>query len=193
MAERDVQESTRLIEQWRAGDDQARARLLALLHEEMRDIARRLMRGERKDHTLQPTAVVNEACLRLLGVQSGPAGSRAEFLGLAAHVMRQVLVDHARRRDADKRGGDWQRVTLSLEERTDDSRIRQIDALDLDAALTRLAALNERQARIAELRYFGGLTTPETAEVLGVAVSTVFAEWSVARLWLAAELRGRPA
>lgn len=176
--------ATLLLARWRQGDEDARARLLELLHDEMRQIARRLMRAERKGHTLQPTAVVNEACLRLLGSGGGPAGSRAEFLGLAAHVMRRVLVDHARQRDADKRGGEWQRVSLQHVGSGEHAGAELVDALDLDAALERLAELSPRQARIAELRYFGGCSVEETAEALGVSARTVNSEWSFARLWL---------
>src|SRR5947207_107336 len=123
----------------------------------MRGIARRLMKGERRGHTLQPTAVVNEACVRLLGMREGPTGSRAEFLALAAHVMRHVLVDHARKRDADRRGGEWERVSIEIEAVSGDPSASIADALDLDAALERLKTLSPRQASIAELRYFGGL------------------------------------
>ena len=180
-----------LLVKWRAGDDDARTNLLDLLNVEMRRIAGRLMRSERRGHTLQPTAVVNEACLRLLGADASPASTRAEFLGLAAHVMRQVLVDHARKRDAQRRGGDWHRVSIELLDPSSDPSTGLVDALDLDAALERLARLSARQARVAELRYFGGLSIPETAEVLGVGVSTVKDEWAVARLWLQRELGGR--
>jgi RNA polymerase sigma factor (TIGR02999 family) len=184
-------DATQLLERWRGGDDGARARLLELLHDEMRGIARRLMRSERKGHTLQPTAVVNEACLRLLGVDASPASTLAEFLGLAAHVMRRVLVDHSRKRDADRRGGDWERVSVELKGTTDDPTAGLVDALDLDDALERLASLSPRQARVAELRYFGGLSVPEAAEVLGVSVTTIKNEWAVARAWLQRELGGR--
>lgn len=191
MAEDESSEPTRLIERWQAGDDAARARLIALLYDEMREIARRLMRTERSDHTLQPTAVVHEACVRLLGVAQGPARTRNEFLGLAARVMRQVLVEHARSKGAGKRGSDWKRVSISHREPNEDRTAGLIDALDLDEALGRLAKLSERQARVAELRYFGGMTVGEAADALGVSPSLVHAEWAVARLWLAAELRRR--
>lgn len=182
-------EPTHLIERWRAGEAAARDRLVEVLHDELRTIARRLMRRERDGHTLEPTGVVHEAWLRLIGSSSIPAASRRDFLGLAARLMRQILVDHARRRESDKRGGDWGRVSLTSGDSTDDGSERLIDALDLDAALHELAELSPRQAEVAELRYYGGLTVPETAEVLGVAESTVKADWSVARLWLARHLR----
>jgi RNA polymerase sigma factor (TIGR02999 family) len=188
MAEVTQDDPDRLLEQWRSGDEEARSRLLELLHDHMRSIARRLMRSERSNHTLQPTAVVNEACVRLLGVNASPATTGAQFLGFAAHVMRQVLVDHARARGADRRGGDWQRVSVDLVGATDDQSSDLLDALDLDAALQRLAALSPRQAHVAELRYFGGLSISEAAEVLGVSVATVKNEWAVARAWLHREL-----
>ena len=181
-------QATVLLEQWRAGDDSARERLLTLLQGEMRGIARRLMRKERRGHTLQPTAVVNEACLRLLGSPDTPARSRGDFLGLVARVMRQVLVDHSRKRDADKRGGDWQRVSLKADRAAMDPGEALVDALDLDVALTKLAQLSPRQAEIAELRYFAGLSIPETAEALELGVTTVKGEWGVARAWLRREL-----
>jgi len=188
VAQEGPEDASRLLERWRSGDEDARSALLGLLHDEMRVIARRLMRGERSAHTLQPTAVVNEACLRLLGVGASPASTRAEFLGLAAHVMRQVLVDHARKRGADRRGGDWQRVSVELRGSTDDPGAALVDALDLDVALERLTVLSPRQARVAELRYFGGLSIVEAAEVLGVSIATVKNEWAVARAWLQREL-----
>lgn len=183
--------ATRLLELWRAGDSAAREDLVALLYDELRLIARRLMRSERRGHTLEPTGVVNEACLRLLGSEGTPAGNRAEFLGLAARVMRQVLVDHARRRDSGKRGGDWTRVSLAPEAPADAGEAAAaVDALSLHSALERLAVLSPRQAHVAELRYFGGLTVPETAEALQVSPSLVKQEWRVARLWLKRELDG---
>lgn len=190
MTEDSPHQATRLLERWRSGDEGARDRLLSLLHDEMREIASRLMRSERSGHTLQATAVVNEACLRLLGVADGPAHSRAEFLGLAAHVMRRVLVDHARRRDSEKRGGDAQRVALTVGTPSGKGASQLIDALDLDEALDRLARLSPRQARVAELRYFGGYSVEETAEILGVSERTVKGDWRVARAWLREELGG---
>ncbi|MEM7246235.1 MAG: ECF-type sigma factor [Acidobacteriota bacterium] len=181
-----------LLQKWQEGDDAARSELLALLYEELRKVARGLMRRERSGHTLAPTAVVNEACLRLLHAEDTPSASRSQFLGLAARVMRQVLVDHSRRRDSDKRGGDWQRVSLAHDSESElaPSEVRAVDALDLHRALERLTALSERQASVAELRYFGGLTVPECAEVLGISPTLVKREWQVARLWLKRELEG---
>lgn len=180
--------ATLLLERWKNGDEAARDRFIEALHDEMRAIARRLMSRERSGHTLQPTAVVAEACLRLLGTQRPTiAQSPGEFLGLAAHVMRQVLVDHARKRDSGKRGGAWRRITIAPDAASD-SGVELVDALDLDAALTRLAELSPLQARIAELRFFVGLNVPETAEALGTNATQVKREWAVARLWLQREL-----
>ena len=181
-------EASVLLERWRAGDGGARDQLVALVHHELRAIAGRLMRGERAGHTLQPTAVVGEACLRLLRGDPGPAGSRAEFLGLASRVMRQVLVDHARKRDSDKRGGGWQRVSLASSSEPAGPSEPLVDVLDLDAALKRLEARSARQARIAELRYLAGMTIGETAKHLGISETLVKREWLVARAWLRREL-----
>lgn len=181
-------QATLLLERWRSGDSEARGSLIDLLEAELRAIARRLMRGERPGHTLQPTAVVGEACLRLLGTKESPASSRGEFLGLAAHVMRQVLVDHARQHQARKRGGDWVRVSLSHQWASEPG-VDEVDALDLDAALSGLAELSPRQARVAELRYFGGLTITETAAALELGPTQVKREWAMARAWLKRRLR----
>lgn len=195
MSDEDQQEGnpgrvTLLLANWRAGDEHAGEEVIAAVYQELRAIARRLMRGERKGHTLQPTGVVHEACLRLLGDARLPAVSRAEFLGLAAHVMRRVLVDHARKRDSQKRGGNWTRVSLSDGKTEFSGESRLVDALDLDRGLEKLAALDASQAKVAELRYFGGLSNEEIADVLGVSLSTVKRDWTVARLWLERELGG---
>lgn len=183
-------EASILLERWRTGDEGARDRLVSLLHGELRRIAGHLMKRERAGHTLQPTAVVSEACLRLLSGGATPAESRTEFLGLAARVMRQVLVDHARKRDSDKRGGDWQRVSLAPGQEPAASAERLVDVLDLDAALDGLERRSARQARIAELRYLAGMTLDETAEHLGISRTLVKREWAVARAWLKRELGG---
>ena len=177
-----------LLERWKSGDDAARDRFIEVLHDEMRRIARRLMSRERSGHTLQPTAVVAEACLRLLGTERPTtAQSPGEFLGLAAHVMRRVLVDHARQRDSHKRGGEWRRISIAPDAAAE-SGVELVDALDLDAALSKLAELSPLQARVAELRFFVGLNVPETAEALGTNPTQVKREWAVARLWLQREL-----
>ena len=165
--------------------EDATERLAELLYPELRQIAARLMRGERRSHTLQPTAIVHEAFLRLVGDQAIGWQDRAHFLGIAARVMRRVLVDHARRRGATKRGSGGDRVTL--DEDAFSSPDPAFDLLALDDLLTRLAAIDQRAAHIAELRIFGGLTVRETAEELAISVRTVSTDWTMARLWLSKE------
>jgi RNA polymerase sigma factor (TIGR02999 family) len=169
------------------GADRTKAteRLAELLYVELRQIAERLMRRERGGHTLQPTAVVHEAFLRLVGEQSVEWQDRAHFLGISARVMRRILVEHARHRNADKRGGGQERVVL------DENALGGEDAafglLALDDVLTRFAAIDPRSAQVAELRIFGGLTVPEVAQALGISPRTVDSDWSIARGWLARE------
>jgi RNA polymerase sigma factor (TIGR02999 family) len=171
----------------RGGDDnEAVELLLPMLYNELHGIADRIMRGERKDHTLQPTALVHEAYLHLVDAENLRWNDRAHFLALAARVMRRILVDHARRVGAAKRAGDLQKVTL-----TDDVAIspdRQLELLALDQAMTRLSDLDERVGQVAEMRLFGGLTVRDTAEALKVSARTVDGDWSMARLWLSREL-----
>jgi RNA polymerase sigma factor (TIGR02999 family) len=162
------------------------AKLAGLLYPELRRIAARLMRRERTAHTLQPTAVVHEAFIRLAGDAGIDWQDRAHFLGIAARVMRRVLVEHARRHHAGKRGGGADRVTL------DDAALPREDPsfnlLAVDEVLTRLADIDARAAQVSELRVFGGLTVREIAHELGVSTRTVDADWAMARLWLAREL-----
>ncbi len=169
-----------------AGDATAADRLTPLLYTELRALAGSFLRKERADHTLQPTALVHEAWLRLAGQPSSAWTDTAHFKAVAAGVMRRVLVDHARRRASDKRGGDWRRVSLSgaAEGMAPDIA----DVLALDQALHRLAGLHARQARVAELRFLAGLSVEETAHVLGVDPRTVKSDWATARLFLAQEL-----
>ncbi len=187
--ERGPSEATRLLMVLReggVGGDEATERLAELLYPELRRIAARLMRGERRGHTLQPTAVVHEAFMRLVDAQTIEWQDRAHFLGIAARVMRRILIEHARRRGAAKRGGGVEQLTL------DEAAVPGADAavglLDLDDVLTRFAEVDDRGAQVAELRIFGGLTVRETAEELGVSSRTVNGDWAVARLWLAREL-----
>ncbi len=161
------------------------AKLSELVYAELREIARRHLRGERAGHTLQTTALAHEAYLRLVDDRSAGDAGRARFLALASQAMRRILVDHARRRGAEKRGRGAERVTLAG---VPDERGGAIDLLALDAALEELARLDERKGRIVELRYFGGLTVPEVAAALGVSAPTVEREWSHARAWLRARL-----
>jgi RNA polymerase sigma factor (TIGR02999 family) len=172
---------TAILEQWRAGKPEAREQLMDVVYAELRRLARIYLSRERASHTLQPTALVNEAYMRLVD-QRLPWQSRAHFLGIAAQMMRRVLVDHARSRKAGKRGGDALKVTLSAAEGL--SASNEIDLIALDAALDRLAALDARQSRIVELRYFGDLTNEQTAEALDLSPATVKREWTVARAWL---------
>ncbi|MEM7244406.1 MAG: sigma-70 family RNA polymerase sigma factor [Acidobacteriota bacterium] len=177
---------TVVLRELREGDASAYERLVPLVNDELRAIARRLMRDQRVGHTLQPTALVNEALIRLLGQSGGEYDDRRHFLAIAAGCMRRVLVDHARTKGAEKRGGDWRRV--SLHEELAPGGERELAVLDLHEALVRLAELDERQAQVVELRYFGGMTVEETAEHLGVSPSTVKLDWTAARLWLHREL-----
>jgi RNA polymerase sigma factor (TIGR02999 family) len=180
---------TRLLGAIREGDPSALEQLIPVVYEELRDLAAHYIRRERSDHTLQPTALVHEAYMRLAGhVEQHGADwrDRAHFFGVAARVMRQVLVDYARAHQAAKRGSGQTRVTLSegvrvVEEET-------IDLLALEVALTRLAQLDAEQARLVELRFFAGLTVEETAEVVGRSPTTVKREWRAARAWLHREL-----
>jgi RNA polymerase sigma-70 factor (ECF subfamily) len=180
---------TRLLDEVRSGDRRALDRMLPLVYAELRQIAARALRDERGGHTLQPTALVHEAYLRMAGGENVPWQNRAHFLGCAARVMRNVLVDHARARRAGKRGGGGARVTLTEALGLADSR--DVDLVALDDALTALAETDEQKARIVELRYFGGLAEVEVAEVLGVSERTVRRGWTMAKAWLRREmLRG---
>jgi RNA polymerase sigma factor (TIGR02999 family) len=166
----------------------AAGRVFELVYGELRRAAGTLMRRERPNHTLQPTALVNEAYLRLVDGTRLEWQNRAHFFGIAARAMRQILVDHARERAAEKRGGGWERVTL--DERLDVMSHREIDLFELDDALSRLGEMDERMARIVELRFFAGLTAEEVAHVLEISRRTVQREWRVAKMWLARELGG---
>lgn len=171
--------------QARSGDREASHRMIELVQRELHGLAAHMMGAERQEHTLQPTALVNEACLRLFD-QKADWADRRHFLAVAGTVMRRVLADHARRKGAGKRGGDWQRVTLAGQLSPDTDAT--IDLLALDAAIEKLAALHERQARIVELRFFAGMTVEDVAAELDVSRSTVEAEWRGARAWLLREL-----
>ncbi len=182
-APRDI---TQLLKEWSDGDNRAPERLMPLIYDELHRLASQKMSHERSDHTLQPTALVHEAYLRLVDQTSVSWHDRAHFLGTAANAMRQVLIDHARAHAAAKRGGSAQR--LSLDAVTVLPEERAADLVALDEALNRLADMDERKARIVELRFFGGLSVDETAEVLGVHRATVQRDWKVAKAWLHSEL-----
>jgi RNA polymerase sigma-70 factor (ECF subfamily) len=179
---------TRLLEAVRVGEQGALDRLLPLVYDELHRIAARYARRERTGHTLQPTALVNEAYLRLADRADKAWQNRAHFLAVAAQTMRHILVDYARARKTGKRGGALARVTL--EDALAAAPERDLNMLALDAALTRLASLDPQLARLVELRYFGGLTIRETAEVLSVSPKTVEREWDAAKLWLRREISG---
>lgn len=180
---------TLILQQWRQGDRQAVQKLLPLVYDELRRLARRHLRHERLDHSLQPTALVHEAYLRLVDKVEPQWHDRLHFYAVAAQLMRRVLVDHARRHGAAKRGGDI--VKVSLDEALARAGDKAADVLALDDALRALAQLDERKARIVELRYFGGLTVDETARVVGVSMQTVINDTRAARAWLYREMSGR--
>lgn len=178
---------TRLLLNWKQGDAQALESLFPLVYGELRRIAASFLRRERADHTLQSTALVHEAYLKLLG-QDPEWEGRAHFFGLAAQAMRRILVDHARSRRAEKRGGPAIRVELQDNVAAPDTS-QDYDLIALDEALDALAALDERQCRVVEMRYFAGLTIEETAEALGLSPPTVKRDWVTARLFLARHLK----
>lgn len=181
---------TGLLTAWGNGDTSAADQLMPLVYDELHRAAVRAMRGEAVGHTLQPTALVNEAYLRLADQSHPRWQNRAQFFGVAAQLMRRVLVDHARARISEKRGGGERPITLDdvhdVSQPSEQSN--GVDVLGLHDALEKLAALDPKQARIVELRYFGGLSIDETAEALGISAATVKREWAFARAWLRREL-----
>ncbi|PYR73350.1 MAG: RNA polymerase subunit sigma-70 [Acidobacteria bacterium] len=179
---------TELLRAWSEGDDGALDRLVPLVEAELRRLARGYLGRERRGHTLQITALVNEAFLRLTDARHVRWQDRAHFLGISARLMRRVLVDYARRRGFQKRGGGAQRVTF--DEGLVASPDPALDIVALDGALEALAQVDVRKSRVVELRFFGGLTVEETAEVLNVSPDTVKRDWRLAKLWLLRELEG---
>jgi len=179
---------TEILLAWNRGEPGALDRLLPAVQRELHRVARGYMGRERPDHTLQATALVNEAYLKLVDQTRVTWKNRAHFIGVAARLMRRILVDHARQRAARKRGGHDLRLTLAGEIAAPD--VRTVDLVALDAALEKLEALEPRQARVVELRFFGGLTREETAEALDVAAVTVKRDWIAARAFLFRELKG---
>jgi RNA polymerase sigma factor (TIGR02999 family) len=177
---------TRLLERWGEGDRDAAAALMPLVYAELRTMARSHLRRERPEHTLQCTALVHEAYLRLVKLREVSWQSRAQFFAIAAQVMRHILVDHARARRAGKRGADA--VVVSLDEALTIPAAENLDLVALDESLARLAAIDERKVRIVELRYFGGLSIDETAEAMGCSPTTVKREWTIAKAWLFRDL-----
>jgi len=179
---------TRLLVQWSAGDRAALDRLVPFIYDELHRIAQRQFYRERSDNTLQPTALVNELYLRLLKQSGTDWQNRAQFFCVAAKIMRQVLVDHARERNADKRGAGNLKLDLtSIGDLPD--KTRSVDLLALDQALERLASFDEQQTRIVEMKFFGGLSIEETAEAIGLSAATVKREWNLAKAWLFIELK----
>jgi RNA polymerase sigma factor (TIGR02999 family) len=182
------QEVTGLLLAWSEGDEAALEQLLPLVYAELHQQARRYLRGERPGHTLNTTALVNEVYLRLIDASQVRWQNRAHFFAVAARLMRRVLVDFARARNYRKRGGGAQQV--SLERALAVSSERSADFVALDEALQTLAALDERKAKVVEMRFFGGLSVAETAEVLQVSPDTVMRDWRLAKVWLLKELSG---
>jgi RNA polymerase sigma-70 factor, ECF subfamily len=182
-------EITKLLHLWRGGDERALDELMTAIYAELHRLARGYMRRERQGHTLQPTALINEAYLRLARETRIQWQSRAQFFGIAAQFMRRILVDHARGHRYAKRGGPGL-VVVPIDEAVLFAPDRAPALLDLDAALTRLGSIDPRKARVVELRYFGGLSVDETADLLDVAPITVMRDWSFAKAWLKRELSG---
>ena len=177
---------TLLLSRWRAGDREALDALLPLVYEELRRLARHYLQLERPDHTLQSTALVHEAYVRLLGQNPPDWKSRSHFFGVAARLMRQILVDHARSHQAAKRGGNSLKLTLS--DGLVGRKGRDLDVIALDNALNSLAQLNPQHCQIVELRFFSGLTIEDTSEALGISPATVKRSWTTARAWLFREM-----
>ncbi|MBZ5600776.1 MAG: sigma-70 family RNA polymerase sigma factor [Acidobacteriia bacterium] len=183
-------EFTQLLVNWRNGDKNALDQMTPVLYDELRRLARHFLAAERPDHTLQPTALVHEAYMRLVDQRSVDWKNRAHFLGVAASMMRRILINHARANQAAKREGFTQ--AIALEDALGVFTNPQIDLLELNKALQQLADLDPQQGRVVELRYFGGLTIEETAEVMGISPATVKREWGTARLWLMQQIEGPP-
>ncbi len=181
-----AQNVTRLLRNWSYGDENAANELFPIVYDELRRLARRYMRDERPGHTLQTTALIHEAYLRLVDQRSTQWQNRAQFFAVAAQMMRRILVDYARRRAYQKRGGACS--NLPLEENAVVAPERGHEIVALDSALERLAGIDARKARVVELRYFGGLEVQEIADVLGISAVTVTRDWKMAKAWLHQEL-----
>lgn len=179
---------TALLHAWAGGDVGARDELMPLVYSDLRRRAAAYMRRERRNHTLEPTALVHEAYLKLVDQRRAAWQNRGQFFGVASQMMRRILVDRARARRMVKRSGRWARVTLDEGARA--ASPVSVDVLDLDAALTRLAAFDPRKCELAELRFFGGLSLEEAGEALGISLATAERDWQAARAWLFKELRG---
>ena len=180
---------TALLHAWSGGDEDALAIVTPLVHAELRQMARRHLRGEPVAHSLQVTGLVNECYLRLVDLQRVRWNDRAHFLGWSSRLMRRILVDFARERQAAKRGAGVQHVTLDEQHM---AQVTERDLVALDDALSALARIDERKSQVVELRFFGGLSTGEVADVLKVSTKTVLRDWQLAKMWLFRELSGRP-
>lgn len=181
---------TLILSEWSAGHADAAERLMPLVYQELRRLARQHLQRERADHTLQPTALVHEAYLRLVDQSRVSWQNRAQFFGVAAQLMRRILVDHARAHGAEKRGGNAEYIVL--DEAAAPAEERAVNLLALDDALTQLARIDTRKSRIVELRFFGGLTVEETAEAMGLNPATVRRDWTFAKAWLHRAISGVP-
>ena len=177
---------TELLVRWRSGDGDALQSLMPLVYEELRRLAHNYLRRERSDHTLQSTALVHEAYLRLVGSAPAQWQDRAHFFGIAAHLMRQILTEYARGRNTAKRGGGVCKLTLDDAEQRPERL--DVDMVALDDALNALAKIDPQQCRVVELRFFAGLSIEDTAEALGLSASTIKRDWNTARVWLYREL-----
>jgi RNA polymerase sigma-70 factor, ECF subfamily len=182
---------TLILQEWGAGDKDAHDRLMPFVYNELRRLARHYLQNERADHTLQPTALVHEAYLRLIDQRRVNWQNRAHFYGVAAQLMRRILVDHARAHSAEKRGGGLANVELD-EAGSFPQQQKGIDLIALDEALERLTKFDKRKSRVVEMRFFGGLSEEEIAEVLQVSTKTVIRDWQMAKLWLYSELANTP-
>jgi RNA polymerase sigma factor (TIGR02999 family) len=200
----DKSEVTQLLNQWGAGESQALERLFPLVYDELRRLAQRHLFRERGDHTLQRTALVHEAFFRLVDQKDPNINNRGHFFALASQIMRRVLVDHARARNADKRGGGERPASLdelaerpngtgfAIEAIAEKPALSDIEILSIDTALTKLESFDTQQAKVVELRFFGGLSIEETAKALSISTATVKRDWAVARLWFRRELSIEP-
>lgn len=187
MSTQQPQQVTKLLHDWSQGNKAALDQLMPVVYQELRRLANSYLKGERSDHTLQATALIHEAYIRLIDQNTPQWESRAHFFGVAARLMRQILIDHARTRAAARRGGDQQRISLDDALLFSDDQAAELVAFD--EALNRLSAFDERKCRIIEMRSFGGMSVEETAEALGVSVPTIKREMRLARAWLRRELQ----
>jgi RNA polymerase sigma factor (TIGR02999 family) len=190
VAQQPSSQITMLLRQWRAGDREASDALLTLVYEELRRLAHYHLRNERPSHTLQSTALVHEAYVRMIGQDLPQWEGRTHFFAIAAQLMRQILVDYARRHRASKRGSG--NCTLALDDALTVAERKDVDVLALDDALKALAEIDPRQSRVVELRFFAGLSLEETSQAMGIATATVQRDWTAARAWLHREISRRP-